>query len=200
MKKRIREVPIEISSRHVHLTKAHVQKLFGRADVLRKVRRISQLGQFLCTQRVTLSNPFFTLPNVGIVGPERSKTQVELAITDARAFKISAPVRSSGDVAVSSGGITLHGPKGSIALQSGVIVIRRHIHASLLSAKRYGVRDGQTVLVRIRNPHGVRDVTLHDVEVRVRSDFKWALHLDTDEGNACGVGPKSRAEIMDAPS
>ena len=196
MRKKPILVPIEISARHVHLTRADTQKLFGNGKRLHKSRSISQTKQFLSKERVTLSNSFFTMPDVGIVGPERSETQVELAATDARRFKIDARILTSGHLKKSAGDLVIHGPEGSIALTRGVIIPRRHVHASIVHAKKYGLMDGQIVSVRIKNPGGVRDCTFHDVIIRVHKDYIWALHLDTDEGNAAGITPKSKAYII----
>lgn len=189
-------VPIEVSARHVHLTRADTQKLFGKGKRLRKEHAISQSKQFLSKERVTLANTFFTMPDVGIVGPERTETQVELSATDARRLKISAKILTSGDFRNSSGDLVIHGPEGSVSLTRGVIIPRRHVHASAARAKKHGLEHGQVVSIDIQNPNGVRNVTLHDVVVRVHKEYGWTLHLDTDEGNAAGVTPKSKAYII----
>lgn len=193
-----RTVPIEVSARHVHLTRVHVQKLFGRGARLTRERGVSQPGQFVCKQRVTLSNEHYTLSNVGIVGPERGQTQVELAMTDARHFHLTPRVRVSGELRGTNGGLTIHGPHGSVALHSSVIIAKRHVHASPTAAKAASVQHGERVSIRITNRGGVRDITLHDVIVRVHKKYTWTLHLDTDEANAAGVTAKSRAVMISA--
>lgn len=196
MRRTKKNIPIEVSARHVHLSLRDVVKLFGTLEKLHQSRAVSQPKQFLCKERVTLSNSFYTLSDVGIVGPERTRTQVELSATDARAFKIAARILESGKLRESRGGLTIHGPSGSIALRSGVMIAKRHVHISPRDARQFGVTNGQNVSVNIKNPGSVRDVTFHDVVVRVHKDFRCVLHLDTDEGNAAGVTSRSVAELV----
>lgn len=196
MRRKQAKIPVEVSARHVHLSARDVEKLFGKGVKLHKSRAVSQSKQFLSKERVTLSNSFFTLSDVGIVGPEREKTQVELSATDARAFSLKIPVLESGKLRGSKGGLTIHGPNGSVALRSGIIVAKRHVHISLSEAKHFGVADTQRVSVRIQNPDDTRALTFHDVVVRAHRDFRLVLHLDTDEGNAAGVTSGSVAVFV----
>lgn len=184
-------IPIEVSNRHVHLSAEHTETLFGSTS-LHQQRPISQPGQFAASEMVTLVGPTARLDHVRVVGPIRSQTQVEVSQTDARALGVIAPLRDSGHLDGSTG-ITLVGPHGRVTLSQGLIIQRRHIHASLKDCQTYHVSSGSVVRVRIGGPRGL---TLDNVLVRVDSSFVWRLHLDTDEGNAAGVKSGDVAEIL----
>lgn len=171
---------LEASGRHVHLTGQQAQTLFGHG--LTPQRPLSQPGQFLCRERVTVAGPKGKLDNVAVLGPVRSAGQVELSLTDARTLGIQAPIRLSGDVAATPGA-TLIGAEGTVTLPEGVIVARRHIHLRPEDARRFGVRDKQTVRLKA---YTRRPLVFEDVVVRVSDKFAPYVHLDYDEANACG--------------
>lgn len=173
-------VPLEASGRHVHITKEQAQVLFGHP--LTPKRELSQPGQFLSNERVTVVGPKGEFQNVAVLGPERKEGQVEISLTDGRNLGIEAPVRMSGDVQGSPGAV-LVGPKGKVELKQGVIAAQRHIHLTPEDAARFGVRDKQVVRLQTYTD---RPVVFEDVAVRVRPDFGAAVHLDYDEANACG--------------
>ena len=173
-------VPVEASGRHVHLTRAQAQALFGHA--LTPARPLSQPGQFLANERVTVSGPKGELRHVAVLGPERSEAQVELSLTDGRAIGVALPVRLSGDT-VGSPGVTLKTDRQMLVLESGAIAAQRHVHLPPADAGRLGVRDGQTVSVRLDT---ARPLVFTDVAVRVSASFAPAVHIDYDEANACG--------------
>ena len=173
-------VPLEASGRHVHITKEQAQILFGHA--LTPKRPLSQPGQFLANERVTVAGPKGRFENVAVLGPERKEGQVELSLTDARTLGLTVPVRLSGDV-TETPGVTLVGINGMVKLPRGVIVARRHIHLNPREAEHFGVKDGQSVRL---HTYTDRPVTFEDVTVRVSPDFSAAVHLDFDEANACG--------------
>jgi putative phosphotransacetylase len=183
-------VPIEISARHIHITDADWMALFGTAAMTR-ARDISQPGQFSAKERVTLRGTKGELKGVAVVGPFRSYTQVELAMTDARVLGVSAPLTESGDVNQAAT-ITIIGSAGEIE-RAAAIIPARHIHISPSEADATGVKDQQIVSVRVDGPRGAQ---LDNVLVRVHPDFVGRLHLDTDEGNACGVTPGMAAKII----
>lgn len=185
-------IPIEISARHAHLSSKDVEKLFGRGKRLTAKTPISQTGQFVARERVTIRNGKREFQNVGIVGPERRETQVELAATDARHLGIDAPVRESGHVHATPG-LTIIGSKGSVTITHGVVLSKRHIHASAKDAQKYGLRHGQLVSVKVA---GERALTFHAVVVRVHESFRWRLHLDTDEGNAAGLAGNEKGDLI----
>ena len=173
-------IELEASGRHVHVTKAQAHALFGHG--LTPKRDLSQPGQYLANERVTVKGPKGEFANVAVLGPERPDGQVELSMTDARTLGISAPVRQSGHIA-DTPGATLVGPMGTVALPRGVIVAQRHIHITPEDAIKFGVRDKQ--VVRLQTYTG-RPLIFDDVVVRVSPQFQTRVHLDYDEANACG--------------
>lgn len=177
------KVLVETSARHIHLTQEHVDILFGAGHQLTKKKDLSQPGQFASEERVTVVGPKRELANVSILGPVRKASQVELALTDARSIGITAPVRESGDIA-GSAGCKLVGPCGELELTEGVIAAKRHIHITPDDAQSFGVTDKEIVKVKI-DSNG-RSLIFDDVVVRVSASFATAMHIDTDESNACG--------------
>ncbi len=173
-------VELEASGRHVHVTKHQAMTLFGHP--LTPKRPLSQPGQYLAQERVTVRGPKGEFQNVAVLGPERKEAQVEISLTDARVLGLQPPVRLSGDVKNSPGAV-LTGEKGSVTLESGVIAAQRHIHLSPGDAQRFGVKDRQPVRLRVFTS---RPVVFEDVVVRVSPDFAPRVHLDYDEANACG--------------
>lgn len=173
-------VPLEASGRHVHVTKEQALALFGHG--LTPERPLSQPGQYLSKERVTVIGPKGEFKNVAVLGPERKEAQVEISLTDGRTLGIQPPVRLSGDVRTSPG-CTLVGPMGRIELAQGVIAAQRHIHLPPEDAKRFGVMDKQVVKLQTLTD---RPVVFEKVMVRISSDFSAAVHLDYDEANACG--------------
>lgn len=179
------KVLVETSARHVHLTKEHIEILFGKGHELTFKKELSQPGQFACEERITVEGPKKSIPNVIILGPARPASQVEVSFTDARTLGISAPVRESGDVK-GTAGCKLIGPCGEVELSEGVIVAKRHIHFTPDEAAAAGVSDKEIVKVKITSE---RTTVFDDVVVRVNPNFKAAMHIDTDEANAaCAFG------------
>ncbi|EHM10721.1 propanediol utilization protein [Thermanaerovibrio velox DSM 12556] len=183
---------VEASGRHVHLSVPHVEALFGKGASLSPERPLSQPGQFLCSQRVTLVGPKGDMRNVAVLGPERDKTQVEVSMTDALTLGISPPVRDSGDIR-GSAQLVIRGPNGEVRLDEGVIVAHRHIHMTPDDAILLGVRDGDRVRVRVP---GDRPVIFEEVLVRVSPKYSLAMHIDYDEANACGYRKGVRGNIV----
>lgn len=173
-------VPLEASGRHVHVTKEQAQCLFGHE--LTPKRPLSQPGQYLANERVTVIGPKGRFENVAVLGPERKEAQVEISLTDGRALGVQPPVRLSGDVKNSPGAV-LEGPRGRVEIRQGVIAAKRHIHMTPEDAARMGVRDKQDVSLQVFTD---RPLTFQDVTVRVSRDFATYVHLDYDEANACG--------------
>ena len=187
-------VLVETSARHIHLSQADLETLFGAGYELTPKKDLSQPGQFACEERVTVVGPKKELAGVSILGPVRPETQVELSLTDARSIGLSAPVRESGDVAGSSG-CKLVGPKGEVELAQGVIAAKRHIHMTPEDAEQFGVKDTQVVQVRVPSSIG-RTTIFDDVVVRVSPKYALAMHIDTDESNAAGVAPGTMADVI----
>ncbi|MCO4744636.1 MAG: acetate/propionate family kinase [Proteobacteria bacterium] len=180
-----RVIPVAISARHVHLSREHIDALFGPGHALTPRKELTQPGQFACVERVTLVGPKSEMTRVGIIGPERSQTQVEISRTDEFALGIDAPIRRSGDLA-GSAGLTLRGPHGDVTLTEGVIQSQRHIHMTPDDAEIYGVKHKDIVEVAL-DTNG-RDLVFGDVVVRVKGSYKLEMHVDTDEGNAADLG------------
>lgn len=183
-------VPVEASGRHVHLTKEQALSLFGHE--LTPKRPLSQPGQFLCEERVTLIGPKGEFERVAVLGPERKEAQVEISLTDARVLGIDPPIRPSGKVA-GTPGITLRGALGEVKLSNGVMVAQRHIHLHPRQAENLGVCDKQVVRLQVLTN---RPVIFEDVVVRVSSQYEGAAHLDYDEANACALMPGDLGRIL----
>ena len=173
-------IELEASGRHVHLTKEQAQTLFGHG--LTPERPLSQPGQFLARERITVQGPKGEFRNVAVLGPERTAGQVEISLTDGRVLGIAAPVRLSGDISGTPGAI-LEGPRGTVRLSQGVIVAQRHVHLTPQAAEHFGVKHGQLVRLRALTD---RPLVFEEVAVRVSPDFAPYAHLDYDEANACG--------------
>lgn len=176
-------VQVEISARHVHLTQADVETLFGPGATLTPKRDLSQPGQYLSEERVTLVGPKGSKERVAVLGPARPETQVELSKSDCIDLGLKAPLRESGDVN-GSGEVVIEGPKGSITLKQGVIIAHVHIHLTPATAEIMGLRDRQRVCVELLTERPVR---FEDVTVRVNSNFRDRMHIDFDEANAALV-------------
>ena len=171
---------LEASGRHVHVTKDQAIALFGHP--LTPKRPLSQPGQYLANERVTVIGPKGSFENVAVLGPERKEAQVEISLTDGRTLGIDAPVRLSGDVAGSPGAV-LEGSRGRVELRQGVVAAKRHIHLTPEDAARFGVKDRQNVKLKV---YTSRPCVFEDVTVRISPDFASYVHLDYDEANACG--------------
>jgi acetate kinase len=178
------QIPVAVSARHVHLSAATVERLFGAGHELRVRAMLTQPGQFAAVETVTLIGPKGRLEHVRVVGPARAADQVELARTDEIALGVDAPLRESGDLA-GTPGIVVEGPAGRVTLAHGVLCSLRHLHMSPADAAALGVRDQDRVAVAV-NSWG-RRVTFGDIVVRVSPKYRLELHLDTDEGNAAGL-------------
>jgi len=189
------KVPIEVSARHIHLDRQTFAKLFGKDAELTPYKPLSQPGTFAAEQTVTLKTVAGVIPNVRILGPLRTYTQVEISKTDAYYLKIDPPVRDSHEISMAgSPGIVLIGPSGRLALKKGVILSWRHIHINNNQALEYGLENSQLVKVDIdSNP---RSLVFENVLVRVSPEFDLVMHIDTDEGNAAGINSKGIGTII----
>ena len=183
-------VSLEASGRHVHITKEQAQILFGHG--LTPKRPLSQPGQYLANERVTVVGPKGKFENVAVLGPERNEAQVEISLTDGRSLGLTPPVRLSGNTE-GSPGATLMGPAGSVTLDRGVIAAQRHIHMTPEDAARFGVKDKQVIRLQT---YTKRPTIFDDTVVRVSKDFATFVHLDYDEANACGYEPGDLGRIV----
>jgi len=183
-------VPLEASGRHVHVTQEQAKTLFGHG--LTPKRPLSQPGQYLANERVTVMGPKGKFENVAVLGPERKEAQVEISLTDGRVLGINPPVQPSGKVEESPGCI-LVGPKGQVGLQQGVIAAQRHIHMTPEDAAQMKVEDKQMVKLQV---YSARPLIFEDVLVRVSPDYATFAHLDYDEANACGFREGDLGRIL----
>ncbi len=188
------EVLVEISARHVHLSQADLETLFGAGYELTVKKELSQPGQYACEERVRVVGTKGEFAAVSILGPVRNATQVEISLTEARSIGVAAPVRESGDIA-GSGACKLVGPAGEIEITEGVIAAKRHIHATTADAERIGVENGEIVSVEIPSANG-RNLVFGDVVVRVSDSYALAMHIDTDESNAAGMAPNTIGRVI----
>ena len=191
--KKAEVVPVGVSNRHIHLTRADADTLFGKGDELTPLKDLSQPGQYACKEVLTIIGPSLRpIENVRVLGPLRSKTQVEISRTDSFTLKVKPPVRESGNVA-GSAGLTIVGPKGVVTISEGCIIANRHIHMSPADGAAFGVKDGDTVTVDVNGPRRTR---FYDVQVRVRDAFRLEMHIDTDDANAAGIGNGAEVRIV----
>jgi putative phosphotransacetylase len=186
------KVLVETSARHVHVTREHLEILFGEGAELAVKKDLSQPGQFASNEQVFVEGPKGSL-KFSILGPCRPATQVEVSLTDARTLGISVPIRESGDIA-GSAGAKIKGPKGEVVITEGVIAAKRHIHATVKDAEEIGLLDKQVVSVKIKSDG--RETTYGDVVVRISDKFALAMHIDTDEANAAGISGNIEGEII----
>lgn len=186
-------VPVGISNRHIHLTREHVEVLFGKGYELTKLKDLSQPGQYACKEQLTIIGPSMrSIEGVRVLGPERKKSQVEISRTDSFVLKVKPPVRESGDLE-GSAPITIVGPKGIVTLKEGCIIANRHIHMSEEEGKAFGVTDGEYCDVEL---YGERRSLFYDVQIRVHKDFRLEMHIDTDDANAAGVGNGAKVKLL----
>lgn len=185
-------VPIGVSARHIHVTKAHLEVLFGPGAELHPVKTLMG-GQYAAKECITLvGTNLRVIENVRILGPVRKETQIELAKTDAIRLGINPPLRESGKIK-GSVPITIVGPKGALYLEEGCIIAKRHIHMNEKDAALFGLTDNQQVSVKVNSE---RKGILEEVQVRVDKTYTLEMHIDTDEANALGISSKDVVRII----
>ena len=176
-------VPVGVSNRHIHLTREHLDILFGKGYELTPLKDLSQPGQYACKELLTIVGPSLRpIENVRVLGPLRKQSQVEISRTDSFVLKVKPPVRESGKLD-GSAGITIIGPKGVVSLAEGCIIANRHIHMSVEEGAAFGLKDGDYVTVEA---DGERRIRFYDV------------HIDTDDANAAGIGNGAKVRIVEA--
>lgn len=187
------KVLVETSARHLHLSQADLETLFGAGYELTVKKELSQPGQFASNERVEVIGPKKSMGMISVLGPVRSQTQVELSMTDTRSIGIAPFVRESGDLA-GTPGCRLVGPKGEVELKEGVIVAKRHIHLTPEDGEKFGVTDKEIVGLKIETED--RSLIFGDVICRISASAGTACHLDTDEANAAGCSGTVYGEIV----
>jgi putative phosphotransacetylase len=181
-----------ISNKHVHLSAEHIEALFGAGHRLTPIKDLKQPGQFASDEKVDIVGPKGTLKGIRILGPARPETQVELSMTDARTIGLAAPIRESGKLD-GTPGVKLVGPAGEVELDHGAIIALRHVHLSPAQAEEAGVVDQQLVDVKT---FGTRPLVFEDVVIRSGPKHEREFHVDTDEGNAAGIGSDEYVELI----
>ena len=188
------EIPVGISNRHIHLSKADLETLFGAGYELTPMKELSQPGQYACKETLTLLGPSMRcIENVRVLGPLRKTSQVEISKTDSFTLKVKPPVRESGKTE-GSAPVIIVGPKGIVSLTEGCIIANRHIHMSPDDAARFNVTDGQYIDVDVNS--GTRRTRWFDVQIRVHPQFRLEMHVDTDDANAVGIGNGSTVTVV----
>lgn len=185
-------VPVGLSNKHLHLSQADLDILFGEGFELTKMKDLSQPGQFAANEKVDIVGPKGTLKGVRVLGPVRKETQIEISLTDSFVLGVNPPVRDSGDL-MDSPGAKIVGPKGEVELSKGVIAAGRHIHMHTSDAEVFGVKDKDVVNVQIG---GKRGLVFNNVLVRVNPEYALEMHVDIDEGNAAGLKNGSMVEVL----
>lgn len=186
------DIKVGVSARHVHLSQADLETLFGKGYELTPKKRLMG-DQFAAEECVTLVSPSLrTIEGVRVLGPVRSESQIEISRTDTFKLKVSPPVRPSGEIK-GSAPMALVGPKGSVFLNEGTIIANRHIHMTPADAEKYGIKDNDIVDVEIQN---AKPTKYFNVQVRVREDFNTEMHIDTDDANASGIKTGDTVKIL----
>ncbi|QEK11476.1 phosphate propanoyltransferase [Crassaminicella thermophila] len=185
------EIPVGVSNRHVHLSQADMNCLFGEGYQMTKMKDLSQPGQYACKETVTICGPKGVIEKVRILGPVRSKTQVEVLLGDCFKLGVAPQIRLSGDLH-GTPGITLVGPNGSVQITEGVIVAQRHIHMNCEDAKRLNVCDGQIVSIEV---NGARGGIYNNVVIRANDASALEFHVDVEEANAMNINSLSKIKI-----
>lgn len=185
-------IPVGISGRHLHLSKEHLDILFGKDYQLTPIKKLTQPNQFAAKETVTIAGPKSVIEGVRIIGPVRGNTQVEILTSDAFKLGVTPVIRLSGDLE-DTPGITIIGKKGSVILEEGVIVAQRHIHLNEKQAYERDLKNGDVVRVKTK---GIRSAILENVSIRVGNNGYLDCHIDQEEANALGLNSKSYVEIM----
>ncbi|MCX6823282.1 MAG: phosphate propanoyltransferase [candidate division SR1 bacterium] len=185
-------IPIGISNRHVHLSPADVEKVFGKGYQLTKFKDITQPGQFACNETVTLLGPKGKMEHVRVVGPTRKESQIEIMLGDNFVLGTNAPVRVSGEFSDGEN-ISLLGPAGECFVSKGMIASQRHLHCTIAEAEDMGLKNGDMIKIKIPGPRGL---IFEQVAVRARDDYALDFHIDIEEANAAGVKPGDWGEIV----
>ncbi len=182
-----KEVFVDVSARHIHLSREDQDVLFGKGYELEVHKELAGGGGFASKEQIAIVGPKNTFPKVRILGPCRKESQVELSMTDARTLGVDVPVKLSGDLD-GTPGIKLVGPAGELELGKGAIVAKRHIHIGRKQSEEWGFKTGDVVAVRVDTEN--RSLIFGDTEIRVQNLEDCAImHIDTDEANAAGMKP-----------
>lgn len=186
------KVALGISNHHVHVTREHLNILYGENYELAPKKPLNQIGQYASEETVTIKTQKGEMNNIRILGPVRPYTQVEISKTDAIKLGLNPPLRESGDVKNSSP-ITIIGPKGTVELTEGCIIATRHIHITPEEAKEKGLENIKEVQVKIDGPKGG---IMDHVSVKIAPNSYYEMHIDTDDANAHFLSNNDEVEII----
>ena len=186
------DIPVGVSNRHIHLSQEDMENIFGKGYQLTPTKDLSQPGQYACKETVTICGPKGAIEKVRVLGPVRSKTQVEILAGDCFKLGVKTRARLSGDLA-GTPGITVIGPKGLVQVKEGLIIAQRHIHMTLKDAENLGVHDGQIVNIQVAGPRGG---LLSNVVIRANDSSALECHVDTEEANAMEIDSKTKVKII----
>ena len=187
-----KEIPIEVSARHIHLSQKDLEELFRVNYELKVLKQLLQFGEFACEETLTINSGSKKIDKVRIIGPARKNTQIEISHADARFLNINPPIRISGDIE-NTPGIRLINQKKEIFIKRGVIIPQRHIHCNPKEAKELGFKDGMLVSVRTNS---IKPVTFHNIVIKIKENYSLCLHLDVEEGNAAGILNSGKGVIL----
>lgn len=190
MKKKM--VPVGLSNRHIHLSREHLDLLFGMGYELKKFKDLSQPDQYAAEEKVDVVGVKGNLKGVRILGPVRKETQIEISLADGFVLGFNPPVRNSGEL-IDSPGVKIVGPKGEVIIEKGVIAAARHIHMHTSDAENFEVADKEVVSVKVE---GKRGLIFDNVLVRVNKDYALEMHVDVEEGNAAGLKNGLMVELL----
>jgi putative phosphotransacetylase len=185
-------LPVGLSNRHIHVSQADLDVLFGKGYELKKFKDLSQPGQYAAEEKVDIVGTKGTLKGVRILGPVRKETQIEISLADGFVLGVNPPVRDSGDL-IDSPGAKVVGPMGEVVLEKGVIAAARHIHMHTSDAENFGVVDKEVVSVKVE---GKRGLVFDNVLVRVNKEYALEMHVDVEEGNAAGLKNGTMVELI----
>lgn len=188
----MKNIPIEISARHAHLSKKEASILFGNDYSLNVLKDLSQTGEFAAKETITIKGPKREIKNVRVIGPFRKFTQIEISKTDGYFIGVVPPVRVSGDIE-GTPGIKIIGPKGEVEVKEGLILAKRHIHMNPMNAAEFQVSDQELVSVKVP---GERGLIFNNVAIRVKENYNLSFQIDTDEGNAGGIENGDAGELI----
>lgn len=186
-------IPLGISNRHIHLTKATFEKLFGSGATFESMRPLYQPGEFASNHTLTILGPKQrSIQSVRILGPLRKYDQVEITLTDAITLGVNPPVVNSGSLE-NAAPLTLVGPAGSVYLEKCAIIASRHVHMTSRDAARFGVKEGDYCKIRVG---GVKSTIFENVLIRINDSWLLQIHLDTDDANAANIRTETSVEFL----
>ncbi len=184
-----------VSNKHIHVSKEDLKILFGKDYELTPIKDLGQPGQYAADEKVIIVGKKGAIPGIRVLGPVRPKTQIEISRTDSFQLGVKPPLKDSGDLE-GSASLTIVGPKGTVVLNEGVIIAKRHIHMTPEDAKTYDVKDKDIVKVYCEGD-GQRKTVFDDTLIRVSPKYALEFHVDVDEANAAFISNNQLVYIIE---